>query len=111
MDTEEKFHQAIRDISVELDRAEYRVAEAEAELRRLIAVKKIEAAANGVKTAAAQDTWADSLDEVFQARLAVGVANGQKSATRARLRAAEVEFEQWKAMLYLNNREARRYGA
>lgn len=111
MHQEESYHQAIRDISLELEKSEYRLAQAEAELKKLIAIKKIEAAAQGVKTAAAQDTWADSLDEVFQARLAVGVASGQRSAARARLKAAEVEFEQWKANLYLNNREARRYGA
>lgn len=109
--TDERFHHRIREQAKEMATAEIELAQAEARLKKLLAMSKLEAAANGIKTTAAQETYADSLDSVFEARLSVGQAAAKQSAARVELKAREMEFDQWKTEQFMLNREAKRYGA
>ncbi len=107
----ETFEHAIRQSRDEVYEAEVIFGEAEAKLAQLIAKKKTEALANGLKSAAAAEIYADASDDVFNARLAVATAKAALSAAKIELKAREADAEQWKAKLYAQMREQRRYGA
>lgn len=109
--TEEKFQHQIRLSARELQEAELAVHRADAELKKTLAQMKLRAAAEGVKTVADRETYADQSDEVFTARITLGQAEARRAAMRVELKAREADFDQWKAQLYMANREARRYGA
>ena len=111
MDDIERFAEAIRQAGKMLQMAARRLVEAEAEEKRLTAQSKVQALAKGFKTNAAQDTYADEDTNVFQARLARGVAKGEVSAAKANLLAAEVEFKTWQSKLAYERSERRVYGA
>lgn len=108
--SEERFQHQIRLSASDLEQAERAVHRAEADLKKTIAMTKLQAAANGIKTAASQEIYADSTDAVYEARLTLGMAEAKRQAARVELKAREADFEQWKVEQYQLNREARRYG-
>jgi len=77
----------------------------------LLAVLKLKALADGMKTTSAQETWAESSDELYNARLRVGEAKGGLSAIKIQLRALEVGFEEWRTKMVNAREERKRYGA
>jgi len=77
----------------------------------LLAVLKLKALATGMKTTSAQETWAESSDELYNARLRVGEAKGGLSAIKIQLRALEVGFEEWRTKMVNAREERKRYGA
>jgi hypothetical protein len=107
----EKFAQNIRDVAAKIEAAEVALHTLEADLKRLIAVRKIEAAGRGINTASHQETYVDSLDDIYAARLGVATARGLLSGLRVEQRAREVEFETWRTEQANTRREAARYGA
>jgi hypothetical protein len=76
-----------------------------------LAVLKLKALAHGMKTTSAQETWAESSDELYNARLRVGEAKGGLSAIKIQLRALEVGFEEWRTKMVNAREERKRYGA
>jgi hypothetical protein len=64
-----------------------------------------------MKTTSAQETWAESSDELYDARLRVGEAKGGLSAIKIQLRALEVGFEEWRTKMVNAREERKRYGA
>jgi hypothetical protein len=83
----------------------------EADVKQLLAVLKLKALADGMKTTSAQETWAESSDELYNARLRVGEAKGGLSAIKIQLRALEVGFEEWRTKMVNAREERKRYGA
>jgi hypothetical protein len=77
----------------------------------LLAILKLKALADGMKTTSAQETWAESSDELYNARLRVGEAKGGLSAIKVQLRALEVGFEEWRTKMVNAREERKRYGA
>jgi len=83
----------------------------EAEVKKLNAQLKLIALGNGIKTSSAQETHAESSEELYEARLKVGVAKGGLSSLRVKLKALEIGFEEWRTKMVNEREERRRYGA
>ena len=59
----------------------------------------------------AQETWAESQQELYLARLRVGVAKGTLSALKITLKSLEIGFEEWRTKMVNAREERKRYGA
>ena len=64
-----------------------------------------------MKTSSAQETWAESQQELYLARLKVGVAKGSLSALKITLKSLEIGFEEWRTKMVNAREERKRYGA
>lgn len=106
----EKWQHKIRNLCEGIQKAEYELHWNEAELKRMIAKKKIKALAEGHKTVSAQECYSDSDDEVFTQRLRVGESKGILSALRVQIKSYEIGFETWRTIQANNRSEYKRYG-
>ena len=109
--SDERFHHQIRLSAKELEDAEMAVHRADAMLKKTVAEMKLRAKAAGVKTQGECETYADQSEEVFRARLDLGVAEARRAAARVELKAREADLEEEKMRQYSLMREMRRYGA
>lgn len=107
----ESWMHQIRTLAPLIEKTEYLVFKNEADVKQLLAVLKLKALATGMKTTSAQETWAESSDELYNARLRVGEAKGGLSAIKIQLRALEVGFEEWRTKMVNAREERKRYGA
>jgi glucose-6-phosphate isomerase len=108
---EENFAEAIREVAKLLQKAEVEVAKTEADLKKIIAKSMVRAELSGQKTAAAQARSADEDDEVYEARVAHGVAKGNLAYAKAELKARETAFEYWRTKTATMRAERRVYSA
>tara|TARA_B100000519_G_scaffold189721_1_gene188518 strand:+ start:191 stop:529 length:339 start_codon:yes stop_codon:yes gene_type:complete len=109
---QEKFAASIREAGVSIQSAESELARCEAEEKRTFAKLQFSAEfEQGCKTAAAQTRYADSTDDMFEARVSRGAAKGSLAAAKANLLAAEVAFKAWQSDQALLREEKRVYGA
>ena len=69
------------------------------------------ALSEGFKTNSAQETYAENQDELYNARLKVGVAKGFLSSVKLQIRALEIGFEEWRTKMVNEREERKRYGA
>jgi hypothetical protein len=99
MDDQEQFAENIRQAGKSIARAEYELAGAEAELKKMVALTMVRAEARGHKTHAKQSRTADEDCDVYQCRLDVGTAKGKLVAAKSNLAAAEVEFKVWQSTM------------
>lgn len=106
----ERFAENIRRCGGRIRKAQEELSRAEAELKRTIARVKVEGAALGIKANNAQEDYADRSDDVFNARLHVGVCRGELDAAMTERRACEVDFELWRTKQANDRAEGRRYG-
>ena len=67
----ENWMHKIRELAPLIEKCEYSVLKSDAEVKKLQAILKVQALGEGIKTTSAQDTYAESKDELFQARLKV----------------------------------------
>ena len=72
---------------------------------------KLKALAEGIKTTSAQETYAEASNELYEARLRVGVSKGALSALKISLKSLEIGFEEWRTKMVNAREERRRYGA
>lgn len=107
----ESWMHQIRTLAPLIEKIEYLVFKNEADVKKLLAILKLKALADGMKTTSAQETWAESSDELYNARLRVGEAKGGLSAIKVQLRALEVGFEEWRTKMVNAREERKRYGA
>lgn len=108
---EEKLAQNIRSAAGAIKEAEEGLARAEAEEKRQIAQSMLTAQTqHQIKSAAAQQVWADSTTDVFDKRIARGVAKGALAAAKGELSAAEAELRIWQTQMSMIKLEARTYG-
>ena len=108
---EESWLHQIRKLAPLIEKTEYEVFKCEAEVKKLQATLKLKALADGVKTTSAQETWAESQNELYDSRLKVGVAKGALSALKVTLKSLEIGFEEWRTKMVNEREERRRYGA
>tara|TARA_R110002020_G_scaffold363669_4_gene575971 strand:- start:2255 stop:2596 length:342 start_codon:yes stop_codon:yes gene_type:complete len=108
---EESWMHQMRKLAPLIEKTEYEVVKCDAEVKKLLATSKLKALSNGVKTTSAQETWAESGGELYEARLRVGVAKGALAALRVNLKALEVGFEEWRSKMVNEREERKRYGA
>jgi|TARA_R100000664_G_scaffold12703_1_gene20415 hypothetical protein len=111
VEIEESWMQKIRDIAPVIEKTEYEVFKCEAEVKKLHATLKMQALSDGMKTSSAQETWAESQQELYLARLKVGVAKGTLSALKINLKSLEIGFEEWRTKMVNAREERKRYGA
>jgi hypothetical protein len=111
IDAEESWMQQIRNIAPIIEKTEYEVFKCEAEVKKLHATLKMQALGSGMKTSSAQETWAESQQELYLARLKVGVSKGALSALKINLKALEIGFEEWRTKMVNAREERKRYGA
>jgi len=111
MQQEETWMHKIRSIAPIIEKTEYEVFRCDAEVKKLLAILKLKALANGNKTTSSQETWAESQEELYEARLRVGGAKGALSALKVNLRALEVGWEEWRTKQVSARKEQARYGA
>lgn len=110
-DTEENFAEQIRGVAKLLQIAEVEVATTEADLKRIIAKAMVRAELEGNKTAAAQMRFADEAQDVYDARIAHGVAKGKQAFAKAELKAREIAFEHWRTKAATLRLERKVYSA
>ena len=111
VENEERFANALREVAKRIHDAIAREHRAEADLKRLIAVKQVEALAAGHKAANAQTREADLDQEVYEARIAVGAAKAEVTALKTHAKAVEIAFEQWRTYRASERLERKAYGA
>ena len=107
----ESWQNQIRGVAPLLQKAEYELLKAEADVKRVLALWKTVALSEGIKTTSAQDTYAENQEEVYQSRLAVAVAKGHLSSVKVQLKSLEVGFEEWRTKMVSAREERKRYGA
>ena len=110
-DSQERWMQEIRGFAPKLERAERSLARQEALLKKLLAQRKLQAVSVGCKTVASQEIFADNDDDVFKARLRVGVAKGRLVQLKVELDAIKLGFEEWRTHMVNRREEVKRYGA
>tara|TARA_R100001126_G_scaffold99752_1_gene76009 strand:- start:423 stop:773 length:351 start_codon:yes stop_codon:yes gene_type:complete len=107
----ESWEHRIRSMAPKIKEAEESLAKADASVKKLLAELKIKAFAAGAKTSSAQETQAESSDELFKKRLSVGTAKGEISSLKVELKSLEVGFEEWRTKMVNAREERKRYGA
>lgn len=110
-DTEENFAEQIRGVAKLLQKAEESVARTEADLKRIVAKAMLRGELEGNKTAAAQMRYADEAQDVYDARIAHGVAKGEYAFAKAELKAREIAFEHWRTKAATLRLERKVYSA
>ncbi len=108
---EEVWHHRIRALAEPIQKAEYEVFEAEANVKRLMARLKLEATAKGCRTVSAQEVYAENKEEMYLARLEVGTKKGLLAGLKVKLDSLKVGFEEWRTKMVNAREEAKRYGA
>tara|TARA_R110002020_G_scaffold216326_4_gene423821 strand:+ start:2016 stop:2357 length:342 start_codon:yes stop_codon:yes gene_type:complete len=108
---EETWMHQMRKLAPLIEKTEYEVVKCDAEVKKLLATLKLKALSTGVKTTSGQETLAESHDELYEARLRVGVAKGALAALKVNLKALEVGFEEWRSKMVNKREERKRYGA
>jgi hypothetical protein len=93
---EESYAHRIRSMAGTFEKVEHELVKCDADVKKLHAQLKVKALSEGIKTSSAQDTYAEASEELYQARLKVGVAKGALSALRVKLKALEIGFEEWR---------------
>jgi|TARA_R100000455_G_C6201660_1_gene72242 hypothetical protein len=99
----------IRKLAPEIEKAEYKVFLRKANVQKTLALLKIQAQDHGCKTVASQETWAESQDSLYQARLEVGIASGFLSSLKLQVDAYKIGFEEWRTKMVNEREERRRY--
>ena len=110
-DIVESWQDKIRSMSPNISAGEYELIKCDADIKRLQARLELQAAANGHKTINAQKNQADNSDELYQARLRLGVAKGALAGLKIELKALETGFEEWRTKMVNMREEKKRYGA
>jgi len=111
MEIEESWMDKIRNFSAGLREAEESVHRWDAEIKKILALKKTEALGDGCKTSASQERYAEAQPEVYQARINFAKAKGHLAAVRCQLKAIEIGFEEWRTRVVTAREERKRYGA
>ena len=111
MEQQENWMHQIRSLAPTMEQTEYEVHKCEAKVKKLQAQLKLKALAEGIKTTSAQETYAEASDDLYEARLRVGVAKGTLSALKVNLKGLEVGFEEWRTKQVSARKERERYGA
>ena len=101
----------IRNLAPVIEKAEYELHKTKADEKRIMAKLKATALSQGHKTVASQESYAENQDELYQARLKVGVAKGFLSSCKVQLKALEIGFEEWRTKMVNAREERKRYGA
>ena len=107
----EKWIDRIRAMAPRLENAEKEVFVADADLKRKLAKKKLEATSEGCRTVSAQEVYAEDSDDVYQARLHIATTKGILMGLKVELKALEVGFEEWRTKMVNSREERKRYGA
>ena len=108
---QENWQHEIRNLVPLIEQAMYQVHEKDAEVKKLLATLKLEAMDKGIKPNSGQDTYAEASDELYRARLKVGVAKGTLEAIRVQLKSLEIGYEVWRTREVSQRKEQARYGA
>ena len=108
---QENWMHEIRSLGPVIEKAEFEVFKTDADVKKIFAMLKTRALAEGHKTNTAQETYAENQDELYQARLKVGVAKGFLSSCKVQWKALEIGFEEWRTKMVNAREERKRYGA
>lgn len=105
----ESWQSKITLLGPEIAKAEEDLAKAEANVKKINAQKQLEATARGVKTVSAQQVFADNSDELYQARLKVGVCKGILALKKNNVEGIKIGFEEWRTKMVNAREERKRY--
>jgi hypothetical protein len=107
----ENWMQLMRDVGKLYERAEQELHVADADLKRIIAKKQVEAEAqHGCKTAVSQQRFADNDDEVYKGRLRIGSLKGRIQFLKCEIKAVDIGFETWRTDQVSRREEMKAYG-
>ena len=109
-DFKELKQQEIRDKWVEYSKAKAEHVYLEHYRKSLLAILQKEYMGAGHTSVAAQDREARADDRYIKLLEGIKVAVEQEEAMRGECKMAEWQFEGWKARIYADQREAKRYG-
>ena len=107
----ENFHQQIRDIIPDLKAARVNVFKKEVMLKKVFYIELVKAKDEGERTYNAQKAKAESTEEYYKASLEVAVAKADYDSCQAKMKAADMEFEEWRTKMANLRSERSRYGA
>lgn len=110
-EVKEKWIDRIRAMAPKLAEAERKVFMADADLKRTLARKKLEATAEGCRTVSAQEVYAEDSKEVYIARMEIATTKGILMGLKVELKSLEVGFEEWRTKMVNSREERKRYGA
>ena len=99
----------IRNLAPVIEKAEYELHKTKADEKRIMAKLKATALSQGHKTVASQESYAENQDELYQARLKIGVAQGFLASAKVQIDALKVGFEEWRTKMVNEREERRRY--
>ncbi len=108
---EELWMHRIRKLAEPIQKAEYEVFEADANVKRIIARLKLEATHKGCTTVSAQEVYAENTDQLHAARLNIGLKKGQLAGLKVQLDAIKIGFEEWRTKMVNMREERKNYGA
>jgi gluconate kinase len=109
-EVKEQWMHRIRSLAPQLQQAENDVFVAEANLKRLLAQLKLKATAEGCRTVAAQEVYAENSQDVYDARIEIGRCKGLLMGLKVQLKSLEVGFEEWRTKMVNYREEKKRYG-
>ncbi len=109
-DQQELWIDKIRRLAPVIEKAEYELHRTKADEKRIMAQLKAKALAEGHKTVASQESYAENQDELYQSRLKIGVAQGFLSSAKVQIDALKIGFEEWRTKMVNEREERRRYG-
>ena len=107
----ENFHQQIRDIIPFLKEARVNVFKKELILKKIFYIELVKAKDDGERSYNAQKAKAESTDEYYKASLDVAVAKSEYDSCQAKMKEADMEFEEWRTKMANLRMERSRYGA
>ena len=107
----ENWMNKIRKLNPLIEKTEFKALKAEAEHKKLLAMLKLEALADGIKTDSAQNTYAESKIELFDSRIKIASYKSGLVALKLELKATEIGFGQWRTEQVNLRKEQARYGA
>ncbi len=108
-DQQESWMSKIRNFAPIIEKAEYELFKSKADVQKINAKLKAQAIDKGLKTVSGQENYAENQEELYQARLLVGVKQGFLTSTKVQLEAIKVGFEEWRTKMVNKREERRRY--
>jgi len=101
----------IRKYAKSIENSEFQVFKAEADIKRLKARLMLQATAEGCRSVASQETYAENDDSLYEARIHLAKVKGMLSGLKVQLDSVKIGFEEWRTKM-VNAREAqKRYGS
>jgi len=111
IDSQENFHQKLRDLAPVVSEARVKVLTAEATLKKIFWVELCRAKDEGERSYNAQKSKAESTENYYKASMDVAVAKAGYESCQIEKQSVDMAFEEWRTKMANLRSERNRYGA